>query len=410
MIKRLIATKITEALSDTPVVFLRGARQAGKTTLVKSLSGPPSLYFTLDNAAALAAARSDPTGFLAGLEGSVIIDEAQKVPALFPAIKETVDIDRRPGRFLLTGSSNILTSMKITDSLAGRVQVVTLWPMAQREIEGIEGSFIDLLFGGWSKSLKFKAESREEVLARLLAGGYPEAVNRIKESRRNAWFDSYISAIIERDVRDIANIQDVGAMLRLLKLLASRSACLLNYADLSRSLALPQTTLKRYMSTLESLFIIYELQPWAANIGKRLVKAPKIMFTDTGLSSYLLGYNMKRAIDDPTLTGGLLENFVVSELCKQAGWSKTEASLFHFRETTGREVDAVVENRAGEVAGIEVKSSSSISPSDFSGLKTLKEALKKRFVRGVVLYLGAEIIPFGDNLHAMPLSVLWGGP
>ncbi|MEW5945039.1 MAG: ATP-binding protein, partial [bacterium] len=366
-------------------------------------------YFTLDNAAALAAAGSDPTGFIAGIEGSIIIDEAQKAPVLFPAIKEAVDADRRPGRFLLTGSSNILTSMKVADSLAGRMEVITLWPLAQREIEGGEGSFIDLLFGQWGKRLKFKTESREETHARLLAGGYPEAVARKSERRRSAWFDSYISAVMERDIRDVANIQDVGAMLRLLKVLASRSACLLNYAELSRSLALPQTTLKRYMGILESLFIIYELPAWSANIGKRFVKSPKIMFTDTGLSSSLLGYNMKRAMEDSHLTGGLLENFVVSEMHKQIGWSDTEASLLHFREPTGKEVDVVVENREGAVAGIEVKSASTVSASDFAGLKTLKQALNRRFVRGVVLYLGSEIIPFGENLHAVPLSVLWSG-
>ena len=393
MINRLIASKITEALSDTPVVFIRGARQVGKTTIVKSLGGrhPASQYFTLDNAATLAAVGSDPAGFLAGLEGPVIIDEAQKAPNLFPAIKEAVDTDRRPGMFLLTGSSNILTSLKIADSLAGT------------------GSFIDLLFGQWDKRLVFKSESREGYHEKLLAGGYPEPAYRGSERRRSAWFDSYLSAMMERDIRDIANIQDVGAMLRLLKVLASRSACLLNYAELSRSLAVPQTTLKRYMGMLESLFIVYELPAWSTNIGKRFVKSPKIMFTDTGLSSNLLGFNMKRAMENSHLTGGFLENFVVSELHKQLGWSETEAKLFHFREASGREVDVVVENREGSVVGVEVKSASTVSASDFAGLKTLKESLNKRFVRGVVLYLGSEIIPFGENLHAMPMSMLWGG-
>ncbi|MFA6450272.1 MAG: ATP-binding protein [bacterium] len=407
----MLTTKITDALADTPVVFVRGARQVGKTTLVKSIAhgNPSAQYFTLDNAAALDAAVNDTAGFLAGLKTPAIIDEAQKAPALFPAIKESVDADRRPGRFLLTGSSNILTSMKIADSLAGRMEALTLWPLAQREIAGAKGSFIDLLFGEWDKRLEIKAETREEVHAKILAGGYPEPVERISEKRRSAWFDSYVSAIMERDVRDIANIQDVGAMLRLLKVLASRSACLLNYAELSRSLALPQTTLKRYMGMLESLFIVYELPAWSSNIGKRFVKSPKIMFTDTGLSSNLLGYNMKRAMENSHLTGGILENFVVSELHKQIGWGETEASLYHFRESTGKEVDVVVERRDGSVAGIEIKSASTVSSSDFSGLKTLMESLKKQFVRGIVLYLGSEIIPFGKNLHAIPMSVLWSG-
>ena len=289
------------------------------------------------------------------------------------------------------------------------MEIITLWPLAQREVEGGAGSFIDMLFGQWDKRLVFKSESREGYHEKLLAGGYPEPAYRVSERRRTAWFDSYLSAMMERDIRDIANIQDVGAMLRLLKVLASRSACLLNYAELSRSLAVPQTTLKRYMGMLESLFIVYELPAWSTNIGKRFVKSPKIMFTDTGLSSNLLGFNMKRAMENSHLTGGFLENFVVSELHKQLGWSETEAKLFHFREASGREVDVVVENREGSVVGVEVKSASTVSASDFAGLKTLKESLNKRFVRGVVLYLGSEIIPFGENLHAMPMSMLWGG-
>ncbi len=409
MINRHIVPEVIEALSDTPVVFVKGARQVGKTTLVKSLAGRQRQlqYFTLDNAAVLAAAQNDPTGFIRGLEGAVIIDEAQKVPGLFPAIKEAVDADRRPGRFIVTGSSNILTSMKIADSLAGRMEVLTLGPLAQRELEGTEGSFIDLLFGQWGGRPVLDEQTREQAYAKVLAGGYPEPVARISERRRGAWFDSYVSAIIERDVRDIANIQDVGAMLRLLKILASRSASLLNYSELSRSLSLPQSTLKRYIWILESLFIIYELPAWSANLGKRLVKSPKLMFNDTGLSSNLLGFNLKRALNEPHITGNLLENFVVSELHKQMGWSDTQAALFHYRESSGKEVDVVLENRDGAVIGVEVKSAFSVSASDFSGLRTLRESLKERFVRGVVIYLGSDIIPFAENLHAVPLSMLW---
>lgn len=409
MIDRHITSVIYEALSDTPVVFIRGARQVGKTTLVKSLAGQrySGQYFTLDNAGVFAAAESDPAGFVQGLEGPAIIDEVQKVPALFLAIKEAVDKDRRPGRFLLTGSSNILTSLEISDSLAGRMEAVTLWPLAQRELEGVEGSFIDLLFDKWSSGPDLKKQSRKEAYEKVLAGGYPEPVARLSEKRRSAWFDSYVSAVIERDVRDIANIQDVGAMLRLLKILAARSANLLNYSELARSLSLPQTTLKRYMGILESLFMIFELPAWSANLGKRLVKSPKIMFSDTGLSTNLLGFNLKRATEEPHVTGALLENFVVSELHKQLGWSDNRVTLYHFRESSGKEVDTVLENRDGSVVGVEVKSALTVTASDFSGLKTMKASLKERFVRGVVIYLGDDIIPFGENLFAIPLSTLW---
>lgn len=410
MIKRNITGGIAESLSDTPVVFLRGARQVGKTTLVKEFIGKKrgADYFTLDTAGVLASASDDPAGFLSGLRGTTIIDEAQKAAGLFAAIKESVDKDRRPGRFLLTGSSNILTSVKAAESLAGRMEIFNLWPLSQGEIEGVREDFIDCLFRRAEFRARFNPETREDILRRAAMGGYPEVRSRASEKRRRAWFDAYLTSILERDVRDIANIHDIGAMLRLLKALASRAASLVNYSDLSRTLGVQQTTLKRFMAILNSIFLIYEVPAWSANIGKRLVKSPKIMFSDTGLASNLLGCDSRRVIEEPHIAGALLENFVVSEIFKQLAWNETDAAVFHFREQGGKEVDVVLESAAGAIAGVEIKASSSVSTSDFAGLKALKEAGGKKFIRGVVLYTGPEIIPFAKDLYAVPIPALWG--
>jgi len=409
MIYRNITNRLLESLTDTPVVFLRGARQTGKSTLVKALVQKeyPADYVTLDNAGFLSAATSDPAGFLAGFNGPVVIDEVQKALKLFPAIKESVDNDRRAGRYLLTGSSNVLATIRASESLAGRMEVFTLRPFSRGELKGTKETFIDAAFDAKTKVFRFQPENRKDILRQMLTGGYPEAVARTSEKRRAAWFDAYITTILERDVRDISNIQDLAAMPRLLKMLASRCAGLLNYANISRDLGMPQTTLKRYAALMQATFLLFELPPWSANIGKRLVKSPKLMFTDTGLAANLLGLDRERVEQDPGPAGAILENFVVSELYKQAAWSETTVNLFHFRTQTGLEVDVVLEDASGRAVGLEVKLSSTPFADDFLGMKTLKQALGKRFVRGVVLYLGSEVVPFGENLHAVPLSVLY---
>lgn len=409
MIYRNITNRLLESLTDTPVVFLRGARQTGKSTLVKALVQKeyPADYVTLDNAGFLSAATSDPAGFLAGFSGPVVIDEVQKALKLFPAIKESVDKDRRAGRYLLTGSSNVLAAIRASESLAGRMEVFTLRPFSRGELKGAKETFIDAAFDAKTKVFRFQPENRKDILRQMLTGGYPEAVARTSEKRRAAWFDAYITTILERDVRDISNIQDLAAMPRLLKMLASRCAGLLNYANISRDLGMPQTTLKRYAALMQATFLLFELPPWSANIGKRLVKSPKLMFTDTGLAANLLRLDRERVEQDPGPAGAILENFVVSELYKQAAWSETTVNLFHFRTQTGLEVDVVLEDASGRAVGLEVKLSSTPFADDFLGMKTLKQALGKRFVRGVVLYLGSEVVPFGENLHAVPLSVLY---
>lgn len=407
MLPRHLAPALNAALSDTPVVLLVGARQTGKTTLARWLAsqGRKARYLTMDDTATLAAAHADPMGFIEGLNEPVILDEIQRSPGLFPAIKVAVDRRRDPGRFLLTGSANVLLLPKLSESLAGRMEVLTLWPFSQGEIEGVREGFIDKVFSGRLQSMD-PGESRTDTIARALRGGYPEVMAR-RASRRPAWFGSYVTTILHREIRDLANVEGLTMLPRLLELLAARSATLVRFAEVSRSAGIPQTTLKRYLALFETTYLTREMRPWSTNVSKRLVKTPKRMFVDTGLLSYLAGWTEKRIAGTPDLAGVLLENFAAMELVKQAGWCQSRIRLFHFRTASGREVDLVLENEQGKIVGIEVKASSSVHAGDFRGLETLREVAPEKFHRGVVLYTGREALPFGKQLHALPLSALW---
>jgi len=409
VIARHLSSPLLAALADTPVVLLHGARQTGKTTLARHLASGEhqSRYLTLDDAVVLAATRQDPTGFLAGLEGRVVLDEVQRVPELFLAIKAEVDRSPQPGRFLLTGSADVLLLPRLSDPLAGRLEMVTLWPLSQGEIAGSKESFLDVVFAPSAPDFPASAEDRAGLMGRLLLGGYPPVLIRPAPERRRAWFGSYLTAILQRDVRDLANIEDLTALPRLLGLMAARSCSLLNLAELSRSVAIPRTTLQRYLTLLETTFLVQLLPAWSANLGKRLTKSPKILLNDTGLMAYLLGLSEERLKADPMLMGPLLENFVAMELRKQAAWSRTHPQAFHFRLPLGAEVDLVLEDAAGNIVGIEVKASATVYAGDFKGLRTLADLAGPRFRRGIVLYAGASSVPFAANLHAVPVSALW---
>jgi uncharacterized protein len=409
MLSRNITPQIIEALSDTPVVMLNGARQTGKSTLAKALISEKHIgrYVTLDNATVLAAAKDDPVGFLSGLGESVVIDEIQRAPELFVAIKADVDRNRKPGRYLLTGSANVLLLPRLSESLAGRMEIFTLWPLSQGEFSGVRERFIDILFSEkFPSQAPITGDNYATLLERAIRGGYPEVAARTSESRRRAWFESYITTILQRDVRDIANIDGLTAMPRLLAMLATRSPSLLNYSELSRTTGLPQSTLKRYMTLFETIFLIDHLPAWYSNLGKRLVKTSKLVMSDSGLLTTLLAVDAFRLENTP-LCGAVIENFVIMELKKQISWSHTKPAMLHFRTQTGQEVDGVLEDRAGRIVGIEIKSAKSVGGQDFRGLRALAEAVGNRFFRGVVLYGGSEIVPFGSNLFAMPIDSLW---
>jgi predicted AAA+ superfamily ATPase len=408
MIGRHIAPRLAEALAESPVVLLHGARQTGKSTLVQRIAAERRMrYLTFDDAAVLASASADPAGFLGGIDGPVALDEVQRVAGLFLAIKWDVDRNRKPGRYLLTGSANVLMLPKLSESLAGRMEILPLWPLSQGEVACRPEGFIDALFTGRPPRIAVGRDGGVDLAQRVLLGGYPEALRRERPQRRRAWFSSYVATILQRDVRDLASIAGLSEMPRLLMLLASRSASLLNYSDVSRGLSLPQTTLKRYMALLEATFLVQFLPAWSGNLGNRLVKSPKLYLSDTGLAASLLGQADAEHLRQSPMFGPLVESFVVAELRKQATWSHTQPGMLHFRSAAGQEVDVVLESPAGEVVGVEIKAGAALSTADFRGLNALAQEAANRFHRGVLLYQGREVVPFGRNLHAVPIEALW---
>jgi predicted AAA+ superfamily ATPase len=410
MIQRHIEPLMLAGLADSPVVLLVGARQTGKSTLIQSpaFQRAKRRFITFDDANNLAAAKADPAGFLSAFPEPLTLDEIQRVPELFLAIKASVDRNRVPGRFLLSGSANVLFLPRVADSLAGRMEVITLWPFSQGEIEGAREGFIDAAFSAHLPGLKplEKWDERKEIRRRALLGGFPEILARADAGRRNAWYGSYLTTIMQRDVRDLSRIEDLTVMPRLLSILAARTGTLLNAAEISRGSGIVQTTLKRYLSLLETLFLFLELPAWSINVGKRYVKMPKAFLSDTGLAAHLLHLTEERLSQEPVLWGGLLENFAGMELRKQAAWSKEQPGLFHWRTHGRQEVDLILEAGA-RLVGIEVKAATTVTVADFNGLRALAADAGKRWVRGILLYSGSELLPFGDNLVAMPISALW---
>ncbi len=407
MIQRNIEQSLQLALADTPVVLINGARQTGKTTLAQAIAQKSGAeYFTLDDAATLALAAGDPSGFIRNLSGPVVLDEIQRAPDLFPAIKLAVDKNRQPSRFLLTGSANVMTLPRLSESLAGRMEVIPLFPFSAGELAGHREGFVKRLFAGTIAKVK-SSTTKDDLASRLTRGAYPEAIQRKGEDRRTAWFASYISTILQRDVRDLAQVDALHTLPNLVKLLAARTSGLMNMADIGRDAGLPHSTLTRYLALLETVYLVHRLPAWSPNLGKRLVKAPKLHLVDTGLACHLIGVEARRLSQDRSLLGRMLETFVVGELRKQLSWTEPQTALYHFRSAAGSEVDVVLEKADGAVAGIEVKASSTAAISDFAALQSLRDQLGKQFHAGIVLYMGDQVIPFGDSLWLVPLTHLW---
>jgi len=407
-IPRNIEENLRDALKYRPVVLLNGARQTGKSTLVKFLSRNSSIqYYTLDDFTILSSVNNDPEGFISGLHGPVIIDEVQRIPKLFVAIKRQVDRNREPGQFLLTGSANILLLPNLSESLTGRMEIQTLWPFSNDEILRTKSLFIDHLFSGEIPSIINKELNREQLIDKILVGGYPEVQTISSLKRRQRWFRSYVTTIIQREIRDLSKIEGLFEIPRLLSILASQSASILNISNLNRKTGISNTTMKRYLGLLQAVFLIQLVPAWYRNIGKRLIKSPKLYINDTGLLSHLLGLDRHQLLNYPDNLGPILENYVMNELVKQSTWCDTEPKLFYYRTANGREVDFVLENNQGKIVGIEVKSSNSVDTNDFRGLKDLSETAGDQFVNGVVLYLGANVIPFGEKYFALPIDALW---
>lgn len=405
MFPRGAISRIATAMADTPVVMVNGPRQCGKTTLVRMIGGAERPYLTLDDDTILAAVRADPAGFIRNLDRATI-DEVQHAPELLRAIKRSVDDDRRPGRFLLTGSANILTIPRTADSLAGRMEIITLLPLAQAEIRGGGSAFIDQVFNG-RISPPTTVMLGHDLTAALLVGGYPEMLARRDAHRRTAWARDYLRAIIERDVRDVADVGKLEQVPALLRALAHRAGQLANFSSLAADVRLDDKTARRYLGVLEQLFLVRRVEPWFRNPLKRMVKTPKLHFLDSGLLAALTGVTAERIVQDRTLQGPLLETFVLAEILRLSTWNDRPLTLHHYRDKDQDEVDIILEDHAGVIVGIEVKASATVRSTDFKGLRKIAAAGGDAFKLGLVLYDGDTLVPFGDRLFAAPISCLW---
>ena len=404
---RPLAASLETALRDTPVVCLLGPRQSGKTTMARMLE-PRYAYITLDDAATLAFAQADPSGFVAALPPRAILDEIQRVPGLLRSLKLAVDHDRRPGRFVLTGSANLLLLPGLGDSLAGRMEVVQLQPLTAAEQAGVPGLFLAALLGRHLRPAIASAtvQAPLALAQHIVSGGFPEAVAR-SAARARSWHREYLRALLERDVRDVARVRDTAAVGRLLELLALRTAQLLNVTRLGNDLDLRRETVEHYLAVCERLYLVRRLPPWHRNPASRLIKSPKVHVLDSGLASSLTGLTAADWNTQRSRFGHLLESFVVQQVVAQAGWTDPDLRFWHYRDKDQVEVDLVI-TRGHQTWGVEVKAAVTATPADGQGLRRLAEQCGADYQGGVVLYAGDSAFALGDGPNlAMPLSRLW---
>lgn len=410
MYQRYIAKPLIEALKDTPVILINGARQTGKSTLCRQLVKAGSFdgqIMTMDDPTTLSAAQADPLGFLQNLSPHVIIDEVQRAPELFLSIKKLVDDSRKGRRLILTGSADVMTLPQVADSLAGRIEIHDLWPLSQAEIQGKQSKFLDTLIAADDRFQSHKNKWKDMIEA-TRAGGYPEALQRETEGRKAKWFESYIDAVLQKDIKDLANIEGLTQIPNILQLIATRVGSTINLSDIARLSGVKNTTLQRYMALLEHVFLILKIPAWTPNIEGQFVKSPKIVLNDTGLLCHLRGESVDSLMGNRTTAGAFLENFIVMEIIKLLSWSDLFLKAYHFSIHRGAEVDLVLEDRKKQLYGIEIKSTASVDQNDFKGLKRLAELAGKKFQRGIVLYGGEHMVGgFGENLQAVPLSAVW---
>jgi uncharacterized protein len=398
---------VKEALADTRVVVVNGARQVGKSTLAEVVlrQHADGVARFLDDQVTRGAAQEDPVRFLRH-DGLMLIDEVQRVPDLWLEIKHLVDRDPRPGRFLLTGSARLLGLRSLPDALPGRSEAIELWPLSQGEIDGGTDGFVDAAFTqGADLRAEVRPERRKDYLARVARGGYAEAVRRETPRRRERFFENYVADLIGRDIRQVADIERAGDMRRLISLLAAQTSGLLNFSRLASALGVSAPTVRRYVDILETIYLIRLIPAWSPGATQRAVAAPKLTFVDSGLASHLA---VGSAGEGPV--GALLENFVLGELARQLTWSRTSARLYHYRDRDRHEVDGILEDNAGAAVGVEVKAAETVRSEDFGGLRILRRRLGDRFRAGFVLYCGAESLSFGDGLTCLPISALWTTP
>ncbi len=411
MYKRFICHSISEALLDTPIILVNGARQTGKSTLCRQLIEDgvfTGQIVTLDDPTALTAAHLDPLGFLQSLSKHLILDEIQRAPELFLSLKKLVDEDRDDRRVILTGSADVMTLPKIADSLAGRIEIHNLRPLSQSEISGNPPNFLKTLVSTETQFV-FNRIDWQSIIQAIQTGGYPEAVKRKTESRRSKWFESYMVSILQKDIRELSNIEKLTQIPNILHLISTRVGSTINLSDIARLSWVKNTTLQRYIALLEQVFLIVKIPAWTPNAEGQYVKSPKIFLNDTGLLSHLRGESAQSLFENRTIAGSFLENFVVMEILKQIGWSETPLKPYHFSIHKGAEVDLVLEDNKKQLYGIEVKATASLKESDFRGLKQLAQTVGDRFQKGIVLYTGEQTLGGfgGKNLSAVPITALW---
>ena len=405
---RYAERSLAESLADSPAVLIHGPRQSGKTTLARVVGDPRGYdYINFDDNIARTAALSDPAGFVGSLSERTVLDEVQRVPSLFTALKQEIDARRSPGRFLLTGSSQVLLVPTLSDSLAGRMEILRLHPLSQGEMHGALPNFLNDLFSGTFPTSRADRLG-DDLAARIADGGYPAALAR-SPSRRASWYRNFIDTQLQRDVRDLARISTLDVMPRLLTAAASQTARLYNLSNMASPFQLSRPTIGDYVALLERLFLIDRLPPWHRNQLSRLVKTPKLHIGDTGLGCALLGVNGRALAHDRELLGQYLESFVLQELKRQSVSQDMPLEFFHYRDRDQVEVDIVIERGAREVAGVEVKAAATVTPSDFRGLRKLKKAVGERFAAGVVVYDGEISAGFGEGMFAMPIRHLLEG-
>lgn len=406
MFERWLTERVVSLMSVFPVVMLQGARQVGKTTLAQQLitRGYLKHYYSFDDPATLEAATSDPAGFIETLPPGSVLDEAQRVPEVLLPLKARIDREREVGQFVLTGSANPIARFRMGEPLVGRMGAVTLYPLSQGEQVGKCERWLEQALQG--QILHVEAE-QDNLWERVVKGGYPNAVLAPAPQARTEWLNGYLDTLLTREVRELAEVQQVSELVLLTRLLAANSAQLLNQASLSRECGIPQTTLRRYVSLLEAMFLLTRVPAWYTNISQRLLKTPKILLNDTGITCALLDVDENRLLQDPLLRGRMLESFVGMELLKQIEFTAQRVRLSHFRTASGHEVDFVLEKASGEVVGVEVKASSRLDADDFRGLRFLQSVVRERWQVGVVFYTGTKTLPFGERLWAQPVNALW---
>lgn len=411
LISRHIRPLLVDALSEARVVCLLGPRQSGKSTLVQAVASTehPARYLTLDDPATLDLAREDPTGLVAGTE-RLAVDEIQRAPDLLLAIKRVVDADPQRGRFLLTGSANVVMHPRIADTLPGRVDYLTLWPFSQAELAGRRPTFLEEAFAGRAPSAEQPPIGRSGYADQVIAGGFPESVEASRR-RRQRFFNGYVDSILGREIDELASVRDAELAGRVLRLLAARSSALTNMTAIGRELGIDHKTVGNHVRSLELLFMVIRLPAWHMNLGHRVVRSPKLHIADTGMLCSLLGADAERLEADGPLAGSIFETFAVTEIVRQAsaGELSPQLHLHHYRDQRGNEVDLVLELSSGEVVGIEVKASATPRLRDAAGLGLLRDKLGDRFRQGLVLHLGPDSIPLGERISAIPLASLWEG-